>query len=75
MIFFASNFGETDIAIVVGAHGVEMAPYDFQFEDRGKEFLIMSPGAATPDELLVRQSLVWPAAKSQALMAAFDQEL
>lgn len=51
--------------------------YHFQFEDQGKEFLIMSLGgekrAQEPDVIFVRRSWVWPAAKSQALIAALDQ--
>jgi hypothetical protein len=49
--------------------------YHFQFGDRGKEFLMMSSSGnpEMPDVVFVRRSWVWPAAKSQALMAALDQ--
>ena len=54
--------------------------YHFQLADQGKEFLIMSlggisssDGSDTSDLITVRRSWVWPAAKSQALMAALDQ--
>lgn len=49
--------------------------FQFQLGDKDKEFLIMSPGSPTePDGMLaVQEGLVWPATKSQALMAALDQ--
>ena len=48
-------------------------PWDFQSEDRGKEFLIMNPRVDMSGEVFVPIEGVWPAEKSQALMAALDQ--
>jgi len=51
----------------------DMLPYPLQSGDQGKEFLIMDNGGPPPPEISVLRHSAWPAAESQALMAALDQ--
>jgi hypothetical protein len=75
--FSAGRVLHTVTGVVLCASPVnDCEPYGFQFADKNKEFLIMAGADTERDRtnvLFVRRDWVWPAAESQALMAALEQ--